>query len=357
VPLPDIERILIYRAGAMGDAMVAVPAIQHLRRAYPGARFALMSVGRLSGRLDSSQVLGEFGWFDELITYAQADWRSLSRLRALLLRVRRFRADLVVHLGSAQNSPLRLLRDRAFFAAAGTGRFVSRSSSCVTWYGRLRRDTGVCRSEVDELLQVARAAGATEDNTPRFDLPIDRAVHARVDALQRDASLDPGRPLIALCPGSAQPSKRWPVERYEVVARRLIDSGANIVIVGGPQEASIGAALGTRWPSGRWWNAAAHHLTTREMAAVLQRCALYVGNDTGPMHVAAAVGTRCVAVFGAQHPEGSWHPYGDGHVVLRTRPACSNCYLSDCTRYASKCLTDIPAETVWRACEQALMHA
>jgi len=92
------------------------------------------------------------------------------------------------------------------------------------------------------------------------------------------------------------------------------------------------------------------------MAELLRRCVFYLGNDTGAMHVAAAVGTRCVGVFGAQYPETSWHPYGGDHVVIRRRPPCRNCFLTECTRYATRCLTDISADDVWAACERLLVY-
>jgi ADP-heptose:LPS heptosyltransferase len=93
------------------------------------------------------------------------------------------------------------------------------------------------------------------------------------------------------------------------------------------------------------------------MAELLRRCVMYVGNDTGPMHVAAAVGTRCVAVFGAQYPARCWHPYGDGHVVLRRRPPCRHCYLTECTQFQSRCVTETSVHEVRLACDRVLAAA
>jgi lipopolysaccharide heptosyltransferase II len=349
-----VTRILIYRSGALGDTIVAVPAIQALRRAYPNAALALMTVSAESG-IWADRVLGEFGWFDQMITYAAADLPNPGRVRALAQRVRAFAADMVVHLSSEQNSRTRILRDRAFFALAGIPRFVGAAPASVTWYGRRRTDDHIYPSEVDRLLALAVDAGAAPGVPPAFDLPVDDTVRARVDRVLEKAGIDLRRPLIGLCPGSKQPAKRWPLERYREIGRRLIDTyGATIVVVGGPLERAAGDQIGAGWPTGRWLNTAPD-LSVLEMAELLRRCAFYLGNDTGAMHVAAAVGTKCVAVFGAQYPERCWHPYGDGHVVLRRRPPCRHCFLSECVEHATRCLTEISIDDVWSACTRTFV--
>lgn len=353
-----MRRIVIYRAGRIGDSIVAIPAIQALRRAYPQASLALVTVRGDAGGLWADDVFREFGWFDTIVTYKPDTWRHPRALLALLSDLRRLRADAVVHLGSEQNSWARVQRDRAFFALAGITRFIGGSPETVTWYGRLDTSDHERPYEVDRLLDVVRAAGVAAAGDVAFDLPIGDAARARVDALLAAPGFESGRPLVALCPGSAQPAKRWPIERYGEVGAQLIhDHGASLVVVGGVHEASVAEALSSWWPRERWLNAAAERLTTLSMAELLRRCVIYVGNDTGPMHVAAAVGTRCVAVFGAQYPARCWHPYGEGHVVLRRRPPCRHCYLTECTQFQSRCVTETSVNEVRVACDHVLAAA
>ena len=353
-----MKRILIYRAGRIGDSIVAVPAIQALRRAYPGAALVLVTVRGDDQGLWADDVFGEFGWFDAIVTYRREVLRHPFTLMSLLLKLRRLEADVVVHLASEQNSWLRVQRDRAFFALAGITRFVGGTSSAVTWYGRLNRADDERPFEVDRLLDVVRAAGVGPAGPVTFDLPIGDAARSRVDALLATPGFEAGRPLVALCPGSAQPVKRWPIDRYGDVGAQLIRRhGASLVVVGGAQEDAVAMQLGASWPRERWLNAAAERLTTLEMAELLRRCTIYVGNDTGPMHVAAAVGTRCVAVFAAQYPARCWHPYGEGHIVLRRQPPCRNCFLTECIQHRSRCVTDTSIEDVQAACDRVLAAA
>jgi ADP-heptose:LPS heptosyltransferase len=354
----NVRHVLVYRCGTLGDTLVAVPAIQALRAAFPGARFTLMTAHDPGGKLWADEVVREFGWFDATLVYESAELWSPLGLARVLRRVRRARPDLVAYLASDRNSPLRLWRDRAFFALAGTRAFLAPTPSpkSLPW-GRLRRPRATLPFEVERLLAACTRRGMG-DGTVRFELPDGAGQAARVAALVEAAGVDGARPLVALCPGSKQAIKRWPVERWTALGARLVaETDAAIAIVGGPEEAEIGNAMARQLPAGRVVVLAAR-TSVLESAALLRRCALYVGNDTGAMHLAAAVGTPCVAVFAAREPARSWHPYGDGHVVLRRDDvSCAPCYRSRCTTEGLRCLLGIEVEQVWGACRTVLARA
>jgi lipopolysaccharide heptosyltransferase III len=345
-----VRRVLVYRCGALGDTIVALPAMHALREAFPGAELVLMTANEADGVVWTDEVLGDFGWFARTVTYRAAEVRTIRGLLGVVRRVREVRPDLVVYLSSDHNAGIRTWRDRLFFLLAGTRRFVAASSDKVTFFGRLRRERRTYPHEVDRLLAALARAGIPV-GPPRFALPL------RDDVRERVASLLPasGRPLVALCPGSKQPAKRWPLERWAALGARLIhEGGVDVAIVGGPDEARAAEAVMRGWPAERHV-VLAGRLSVLESAAALARACLYVGNDTGAMHLAAAVGTPCVAVFAAREPGRSWHPYGDAHTVLcRDDVACANCYLTECTRERLRCLTAIAVDDVWQACRRAL---
>jgi ADP-heptose:LPS heptosyltransferase len=347
------RRILVYRCGALGDTIVALPAVHAVRDAFPGAELVLMTANDGAGVVWADEVLHDFGWFAHVVTYRARELRSPSGLWGVLRRVRATRPDLVVYLGSDHNAGVRVWRDRLFFRLAGAGRFVAARSDKLGFFGRLRRERREYPYEVDRLLEALRRGGIPV-GAPRFALPIGARHVARVDAALAGRE-DPARPLVAMCPGSKQAAKRWPLDRYAALGARLIaDGDADVAIVGGPEEARAAEQVARDWPAGRW-TVLAGTLSVLESAEALRRACLYVGNDTGAMHLAAAVGTPCVAVFPAREPARSWHPYGDGHVVLRRDDVpCANCYLVECTVEGLKCLTAIDVEIVWRACRAKL---
>jgi ADP-heptose:LPS heptosyltransferase len=166
----------------------------------------------------------------------------------------------------------------------------------------------------------------------------------------------PGYPddvsLIGIGPGSKWPSKVWPEERFAEVGKKLIgELGLYPIVLGGPEDAALAARLVKTWGSGA---NAAGALDIRPAAAALTHCRLYVGNDTGTMHLAAAVGTPCGAVFSAQDWPGRWYPYGMGHTVLRRRVACEGCLLQVCEREGLRCLKEISVDEVLSACREVL---
>ncbi|MCK6553703.1 glycosyltransferase family 9 protein [Candidatus Binatia bacterium] len=345
--------MLIYRCGTLGDTLVALPAINAVRQRFSDARYIHMTASDASGKLWADEVLREFGWFDAFVTYRPADLADPREIVAVAARVRAQRPDLVVHLGSDKNSVLRAYRDRLFFLLAGVGRFVSCPSDKVGHFGGLKRTARVYPQEVVRLLDSVRAAGVGEGQV-RFDVPIRERHEQRVDEVMAAGGLEGERPLVAVCPGSKQAIKCWPVERYGTVGERLIsDAGVNLVVVGGADEAAAGCVVGARWPRGRWLNAAGC-LSVLESAALLRRCAFYVGNDTGAMHLMAAVGGACVAVFSAREPAYSWFPWGSQHIVLRRDVPCRHCYLDVCIRERTRCLTEIGVDDVWDACSRML---
>jgi ADP-heptose:LPS heptosyltransferase len=348
--------IIVYRCGTLGDTIVAVPAIQALREAFPDAPLTLVTASSPRGGIWADAVLREFGWFEHFVTYDPHDL-TVAAINRLIYQVRQIDADMVFYLGSERNSWLRVFRDRLFFALAGKWRFVGASSDSVTWYCRLRRSDRIYPHEVTRLRAFAEDAGGSSQGAVRFDLPITDAHRARVDELLTDTNIPNARLLIGVCPGSRQSAKRWPEERFAEIGRRLIEKhGAYLLVVGGDDERMTGERIArSRWPDGSWANAASR-LSVLESAELLRRCRMYIGNDTGAMHLASAVGTSCLAIFAARCPERSWNPYGDGHIVIQRRVPCRNCFLSECTVNRLRCLNEIDVDEVWSACQRMLSY-
>jgi len=126
------------------------------------------------------------------------------------------------------------------------------------------------------------------------------------------------------------------------------------VVFGGKEDRVIGEWLLEKW--GRGYNAAGA-LTLRASAAALKRCALFLGNDTGTMHLAAAVGVPCVGIFSSREPPGLWFPQGDRHRVFRSEIECENCGLIECIERANECLKKIKVDEVFEACRELLGNA
>jgi len=142
------------------------------------------------------------------------------------------------------------------------------------------------------------------------------------------------------------PAKRWPLNRFIEVARRVCADlpASRLIIFGGREDFRLGEDI--RKAIGRKVVNVAGKLTVLESAEALRRCSVYVGNDTGVMHLAAAVGTPCVAIFSARDHPGRWDPWGTNNIVLRKEPPCAGCLLDVCTKEDMMCLKDIHVDEV-----------
>lgn len=341
---PDV---FIFRIGQLGDTLVALPALRRIRELHAGARLWLITNAAATGNVSAWDVLRHTRLFEGVFFYESS---RPERLLQLALRCRTKRGRTLYYLSPARSRD-QLRRDRLFFQwACGFQRIIGldeqNAQSPRDASGQLR----VLPRESDRLLQSVDPAGT---------MPLPPHLFPPPSAVKRaDACLGPvlGRPIIALGPGSKMPAKKWFLDRYIELCRRVVQRvpGVGFVVFGGPAERAEGEALLAALGTPHTVNLAG---TTDiiESAAALQHCSLYLGNDTGTMHLAAAMGVPCVAIFTSRENRDSWHPLGDAHVILRRDLPCSGCMLERCEIERMRCLDLITVEDVWSALEPRIV--
>ena len=199
------------------------------------------------------------------------------------------------------------------------------------------------RAQIDDYRELLDALGAPlgDDPTPRLEL-VDRDRAAGRALLERTAPTPGPGPLVGLFPGAGfGASKRWPVERFGELTHELRRSGARPLVVAGPKE--IWLAVKVHEASGRLAPVVGPDLDLAELASVLAHLDLLVTNDSGPMHLAAALGVPCVAFFGPTDRRRT-APAGEGHAVLSTDRWCAPCFRRRCPLLHHRCLRDIGVE-------------
>jgi heptosyltransferase-3 len=166
-----------------------------------------------------------------------------------------------------------------------------------------------------------------------------------------------GYPLAAICPGAKKETQRWLEDRFSVLGSLLLKTypDLRLLMLGGQEDQSLGNRLSHSWGSA-CLNLMGI-LSVWESAAALQLCSIYVGNDTGGMHLAASVGTPCVAIFSARDNPGRWEPWGEKHSVLRHDVPCAGCYREICFGEGLICLKSITVGEVFDSASKYLSHA
>ena len=352
--------ILVYRIGQLGDTIVALPALWAVHRAFPEARLTYLSSHHTrSGYVSARLVLPSEGLIDEWLTYSMESAGRVISLIRLWRGLRRRRFDILVYLAPRLRRRFSVLRDLFFFRLAGIRHVVGHRGISPLPARRPGERLPAVEHEADHLLRRLELCGFPKTPIGRGDTDLALTSREREEGEQwlrlNVPANSAGLSLVGIGPGSKWPSKLWPEERFAELGTRLIrELGFYPVVFGGSDEAALAARLIKHWGAGV---SAAGVLSIRAAATVLARCSLYVGNDTGTMHLAAAVGTPCVAIFSALDWPGRWHPYGHGHTVLRRQVPCEGCLLSVCTMQGMRCLREITTDDVIAHCHATLFRS
>lgn len=333
-----------------------------IRKAFPEARVTLLSNSDVKNPhyVSARSVLPPSGLYDDWLAYpANIPFKEKPSVFARLAsEIRRRRFDAVIYLMNRNRPAAHILRDEMFFRFAAAGRIIGVKHLKENRLGSdLRKVSRAVGAESDFLLDCLSADSFPQTNdSPLFDLLLsDAEIEAARNWLRSNcAGLVPGRTLVAVAPASKWASKVWNEERYaEVVERLISQKGIFPVVFGGPEDREKGDRLLTRWQTGA---NAAGELGVRHAAAALSQCGLYLGNDTGTMHLAAAVGVPCVAIFAAVDLPNRWYPAGTRNQVFRKSVECEGCNTPHCFNQ-HKCLELVETVEVYDACIKVLDEA
>lgn len=351
------QNVLIYRVGQLGDTLVALPSVEAVARKHPGCRLVLLTDRHAShhGYVSSWDILGPTGLLDEVIFYEPREQTPLMRLRQMMSLLARLRGYHFVYGYNLvmRTSKLAVWRDKFFFyRLAGLRHYIGMRSICYPPPTGLRGQLPVLEPEWRRLLQQVDPAAQRV-----FHLPVAPASRAEALSAWPGYALASSVCTIAFAPGSKMGAKIWPEKRFTELGLRLLSrwTSLRIIVVGGLEDTALGDRLCDAW--GAKGINLAGKLSIYASAAALSQCKLYIGNDTGTMHLAAMVGVPCVAIFSSRDYPGLWEPYGTGHTVLRKEMDCSGCMLETCVDQEMACLMAISVDEVFDAAMMSLCDA
>jgi ADP-heptose:LPS heptosyltransferase len=334
----------------LGDTVVALPCFHLIARVFPQAeRRLLTNFPAHSKAPAAAAVLGDSGLVDGYLRYTVGT-RRVGELVRLAWEIRRFRPDLLVYL-----MPVRSLknvrRDRLFFWAAGVRQIVGLPGAEELKH-RFDPETGLFESEASRLSRSIAALGdARIGELESWDLGLTAA--EREAAAAALGALGQG-PMIVCGPGTKMQAKDWGQENWRLLLARLATEYPmhSLALIGAKEEAGIADHAAQDW-TGPKVNLCGL-LTPREAAAVLARSDLFLGPDSGPMHLAASVGVPCAIAFSAAGLPGVWYPAGRQHQIVYHRTSCHGCKLETCVVEARRCLTSITVEEMAAAASRAM---
>lgn len=331
--------------------VVALPAIHLIARVFPDAERAMLTNMPIKLKAPSAQaVLGNSGLIHSYLTYP-INLRAPAEIARLLATIRSWHADILVYLASIR-SPQTALRDAGFFALCGFQKMIGLPLT-RTLQSNLPFSGGMFESESARLTRCISRLGDARINAPEsWDLRLSCAeLQVGVDLVRNWCN---GGSFVISGLGTKIQVKDWGADNWKLTLSRLSDKfpELGIAAIGSDDEFQLAQAVGAVW-RGPFLNLCGR-LTPRESASVMKHATMYIGHDTGPMHLAAAVGLPCVAVFSARERPGVWFPHGGKHKILYHQVPCYNCKLEVCTTHAKVCVRSISPDEVYAAAESLL---
>jgi lipopolysaccharide heptosyltransferase I len=338
-----VERILIIKPSSLGDIVHALPVLAGLRERYPQAHISWLVAGGFAGLLRDHPMLDDVIPFDRR-RFGRMWWNPRAHLDfwRFVRELRRRRFDLVVDLQGLFRSGFLA---RATGAAQRIGLADARETAWI-FYSRRARCPADARHAVERNCAVADLLGLRV-RPPRFPLEASPAAIAGVRELLRETTGDEVPHFIAVLPGARWPSKLWPPQRFaELIDRLHAEGRPRGVLLGAAEDRAVAGAIveSAKCPPinlvGR--------TTLPQLVAALALADLVVAHDSGPMHVAAALGRPIVAIFGPTDP-GRTGPYAaDVRIMQRSLP-CAPCLRRVCPLGHHHCMELLDVAAVQRA--------
>ena len=342
-PPAQIRCILVRAPNWVGDAVHALPAMAALRAHFPSAEITVLARGAVGALFQHHPSV------NRVVSYGASGRHAWGSLLEAAGRLREETYDLGILLTNAfEGAWLMFLAGiprRYGYARDGRGWLLTDRQACPPETRRLH--------QADYYLTLLRGLGVTASRgQPRLEPTADERRQA-AERL-RAAGWNGAQPLIALCPGAGYgEAKRWPLDRYAELAARLTRDGSVVLALGGGAEQPLGRQLAARVGAG--FIDLTGRTDLREAMAVLSLCRLAVSNDSGLLHVAAAVGTPTIGIFGPTNPDRTG-PTGDRTTIVRRPVYCSPCELRYCP-IDHRCMEWVSVETVREATVAALAAA
>ncbi|MCU0597608.1 MAG: lipopolysaccharide heptosyltransferase I [Desulfobacterota bacterium] len=322
-------KILIVKLSAIGDVIHTLPALTTLRRHYPDAQIDWLvesaAADLVQGHAAVNRVLI---WrrreFAKRIKAGELP--SAGRLFSSLLRqLRETRYDLILDFQALLKSSLWIFLAKGL-RKAGFGPGMEHSESSHLFLNERIPAISMEVHALDRGLRLLQSLGIPSPEI-LYDLPIGKRDEDEAKDLVAAGGVRPDQPLVAINPVAKWPTKLWTPNRFEELARRLVEKGFQVVFTGSGEDLPLIDEMAG--PLGSSVVRLEGKTSLKVLAALYRSASTVVSTDTGPMHLAAAVGTPVVALFG---PTAPWRtgPYGKGHVVLRSGVSCSPCFSRSC---------------------------
>lgn len=321
------QRVLIVRFGAIGDIVLTLPAVKALKTTWPETHITYLT------KTEFAPLVKHHPAIDAVMCLESGE--SAASLRK---KVTEARIDGIIDLHSK-------LRSRAMRWFHPTPTLAAKSTRSLWEAGTVR--LGWAKHEpknhiVEEHHLIMDQVTGTKVHREKIQFSVSADQSQAAQARLTQAGFDFNKTTLGISPGANWYTKRWPIENFIDIARRAHASGLQVLTMGNSSETSLGKELAQKVPTVSIFDA-----PLDELGALIQSTSIYLGNDSGPMHIARGLGVPTVAIFGSTSPK---QFNFDTNQFIYTSENCSPCHFygrKACPKQHLNCLSNISADQVW----------
>lgn len=328
------KKVLVFRTGHLGDTVCAIPAFRLLRQHFKDDKLMLLCDQPRNGKVAATEVCAKLNVFDQMLVYRSG--LGIVTAFEVLRQIRTARPDILVLLPQVRESQSDLEKKKTFFRWCGIKNIIG--------HNNFQTGNVWCAKEPDRLVEMLYEYGM-RGTKPAYQIPVDVAAQAAVVEKLRSTGINPTQPFTLFCGGGTVSTQRWPLARYAAVLQAITqETDWPVIGIGSPKEVLLyQSEVKPIFPALCLLEQA---LSIGELFELCRLATVYLGNDTGPMHVAAAAACPVVAIISARNSPGMWDPDVEPSLVIRHRMECENCFLADCVAEQHRCMTAITTDRV-----------
>lgn len=337
----EYKNILIIKMSSLGDILHTLPFAAALRKRYPQAKISWLVHPQFAGFVPDKPVIDEVLYFDKVKFKKMGLLDKIKYFFSMRSMLHSKHFDLVIDMQG-------LFKSAVLAAISGCS---NRIGYCEMREGSGFISKAICGSHskdhvIERYLDVARYLGAEVE---KVDFPMPDLTSESRSVQKKLAEQNVTGDYVVFVPGARWQTKEWPVEHYAELASMILAEGMQVVLAGGPDDLDKGNKIKELCPK------AANLIgqtSLRELAALIQGCAVYISADTGPLHFAAALKKPLVAMYGPTKADRTG-PYGSDKASVLLSPAdCAGCLKKSCNDW--HCMHDITPEMVYTAYKEKL---
>jgi ADP-heptose:LPS heptosyltransferase len=348
------EKIIVFRVGSIGDTVVALPALRLIRHQYQNANIIFLTnvpISKSGKEMSAISIVNNTGLIDDFLNYSATGFNGLMTKFNLLIKLIKIRPDRLFYL-MPPRTYFQLSRDAIFFKICGIRKLIGLNFSREHQIRQYDKSKNLWEHESSRLMRLIESIGSIDLLRPSFwslSLSLSELKIAK-ELLVSFRSTS----FFVMSIGTKVQTKDWGEDRWIEFTRLLRSRYPNyaLVLIGSADEYARSNSISEIW--GEDSLNLCGNLSPRLSAAIMQYGSLFIGHDSGPMHLASTVGIPIVAVFSAQNKPGEWFPFGINNSILYHRTNCFGCGLSRCIKERKRCIRSITANDAIEAVENVL---